>query len=149
FAATTSGDASTPGTLNTVGGLDSDQVPPANANAEELLFDVPFHVDHAGTLNLVPSFPADPTQRLFFFFSAVPVTFDAIDFGTTSFAVSGGPSVSSFVVDPTTVSPTNASLVKYDLTFSEPVTGLDSSDFTVNSSGLTGAGTAITVTPSS
>jgi hypothetical protein len=60
------------------------------------------------------------------------------------------PSVQTFVA--TTPSPTGALIVTYALTFSEPVTGLVSSDFTVTGSsgpwtvGVTGSGTSFTVT---
>jgi autotransporter-associated beta strand protein len=76
------------------------------------------------------------------------------DFAGPAFAVDKtAPGVASVV--PTTGSPTNAGTVRYAVTFTEAVTGVDATDFAVTTSGgvtgasvasVTGSGTAYTVT---
>jgi len=66
---------------------------------------------------------------------------------STTFTVDNTPPVVSSITatTPGNTSPTNATSVSYTVNFSEAVTGVDASDFTATTSGLTTSG--ITVTP--
>ncbi len=72
FQVNPDGDASVPGTLSSIGGVDTDLLPPA-PSAEELLFSVPIHASQAGTLWLVPNITANPLEQVELFDSASPV----------------------------------------------------------------------------
>ncbi len=75
-----SGDTTTAGLIDEVGGADSDTTPPASPGTELLLFSVPISVTSAGTLHLAADL-SDFTARLpLFFQSDVVVPLSNIDF---------------------------------------------------------------------
>ncbi|MCW3016576.1 MAG: Fibronectin type domain protein [Solirubrobacterales bacterium] len=62
--------------------------------------------------------------------------------GPESNLVAGGPPAYVTAIDRTDASPTNAATLHWSVTFSEPVTGVDATDFAVAASGVTGASIA-------
>lgn len=92
-----SGNTSTSGLIDEVGGIDTDQIPPSPPGSELLLFSVPFRANNAGTLNVTADL-ADVSARQILFFDTVSGTrLSDIDFvGGTIEITAGG-----IVVSPT------------------------------------------------
>ena len=78
FDLNSAGDTSVAGTLSTIGGADTDQVPPA-PNTEELLFSLPVHADQQGMLTLTPNITTDLLKQVLLFNSASSVPWSDID----------------------------------------------------------------------
>ncbi len=69
-AGTVSGDTTTPGLIDEVGGRDTDQFPPTPADAEFKLFNVPMRAVAPGTLDLTLK-PADSPVHIIHFFDTL------------------------------------------------------------------------------
>ncbi len=123
FDLNSAGDTSVAGTLSTIGGADTDQVPPA-PNTEELLFSLPVHADQQGMLTLTPNITTDLLKQVLLFNSASSVPWSDIDAtlnGSNSLEIDvnpAGPPVNHARLAPTMPSPPS----KTRRTYSRPPT---------------------------
>jgi hypothetical protein len=85
---TEGGDASTPGLIDEVGGLDSDAVPPSNPGDSFLLFSLPMRAASPGTLTLTADPAEGPTRRVQLFDSST-VSLSDIRFVNSSIQIVG------------------------------------------------------------
>lgn len=84
----TSGDATTPGLIDEIGGLDSDAFPPSNPGASFLLFSLPMRAASAGALTFTAD-PADGPTRDVRLFDFTEVSLNDIRFVNSSIQIGG------------------------------------------------------------
>ena len=137
FGIVQSGSLATAGQIIDAGASGSSLTPPGSA--EQMLWKVPFHVNaSAGSVTFTPSFNnvAGHDTTLYLLNTAVPAA--QIQYDTLNLPLGSVPTVSS--IAKTDSDPTSAATLHYTVTFSESVTGVDATDFSlVPGAGVTGA----------
>jgi hypothetical protein len=99
FAGSTSGTAATPGLIDEVGGINTDQyVPPSQVGREEQLFSVPMRAVAAGTLNLTLDLADQPNRIVAFFSPVTAVQLNKIDVTGSSIVIGSGTSAPSLAI---------------------------------------------------
>jgi hypothetical protein len=151
FTLSPSGDLSTTGQITGAGGAGTSLTAPGPS--EQALWTLTMHAASAGTENFTSSFDASSGHDTLLYDRNPPVPSEDIQFDPTSLTITSSPTVISIV--PADANPTNLATVHYTVTFSESVTGVDTSDFTLLPSGgisgaavtdVTGSGSSYTVT---
>jgi hypothetical protein len=129
-----SGSADVAGHLGEIGSDSTDATPPVPADAVELFFAVPFHVDSAGTLTLTPSLSGDSLKQFMMFGSGQQIPINEFSFSGTSITISAP--VFAQVTAVSTTKPTGTygagTIIPITVTFDQAVTVTGTPQLTLN-----------------